>query len=120
MTHPIAWPIPVRHDHDGIEWPAVQHPGHAWHARALCKGENPARWDYPDSPTMRGKRLRAAEACHGCPVVQACATAALAEHSREIVRAGVPIPGYSGDIRAAIRQLEIRAGIHQQQAEEAA
>jgi len=118
MTHPILYPHRV--DADGIEWPNTPHPGHTWEPHAKCLGDNPTKWDYPRNSTMLGKSHVAAAACHGCTVVRQCAQAAIAEQSREIIRAGIPIPGYSGDIRAAIQQLSVRAGIHHQQHQEAA
>lgn len=68
----------------------------AWFEDAKCYAtDDPTRWDVADD--FRGTagveaRVRAVEACEGCPVARLCARTAIDEGWTGVVAAGVPLP----------------------------
>lgn len=68
----------------------------AWFEDAKCYAtDDPTRWDVADD--FRGNagveaRVRAVEACEGCPVARLCARTAIDEEWTGVVAAGVPLP----------------------------
>ncbi|MGC5165394.1 WhiB family transcriptional regulator [Luteimicrobium sp. DT211] len=60
------------------EWLIVPDPRPSWHRLAACAGDE-RFWETPLRGSQKLARLRAV--CHGCPVRDACLTAALAEEA---------------------------------------
>ena len=69
----------------------------SWVQDAKCYGTtNPQRYDCEEKGNNAWKmaelRIRAIEACEGCPVARQCAQTALRENWNGVISAGVPLP----------------------------
>lgn len=104
-------------DDEGIHWPRPAAPDRGWHRNAKCADGDPTDWDLPSGYKVPAQQRNANRVCFGCPVVKQCAADALRHRDRDIIRAGVHIPGEThGDVRPAIRELARRAGMGRAQA----